>query len=61
MKITDEQYRKAARTIYQEEGEVEIDDNAKISRDDDDEGVYVAAWVWVPADAAKRETTSDKA
>jgi len=30
------------------EGELEIDDNALTSRDDDDEGCYVMAWVWVP-------------
>lgn len=33
-----------------EEGELEVDDTAITSRADDDEGCYVMAWVWVPAD-----------
>lgn len=33
--------------MYAEEGEIEVDDNASISGGDDD-GAYVAAWVWVP-------------
>lgn len=35
-----------AREYYQEEGTIEIDNNADISKSD--EGVYVHAWVWVP-------------
>ncbi len=38
----------AARDQYQDEGSVEIDDNAIIS--DSDEGAYVMAWVWVDKD-----------
>lgn len=44
--ITDEHYRKAADRIYSSEGEIEIDDDAKVSRGDDP-GAYVQAWVWV--------------
>ena len=44
--ITDEQYRAAAKDQYDRDGEVEIDDNAKISRGDAP-GAYVEAWVWV--------------
>jgi len=45
-RTTNKQYREAAKKQYQKEGMVEIDDNAKISRGDDD-GAYVQAWVWV--------------
>jgi hypothetical protein len=34
-----------AREQHQEEGEVEIDDNAQLSEGDDN-GCYVQAWVW---------------
>lgn len=39
----------AARRLYEREGEIEIDDGAKVSRADDnpDAGAYVQAWVWV--------------
>ncbi len=43
---SDAAYRRAARAEYHREGEVEIDDNAVISRGDD-AGAYVQAWVWV--------------
>lgn len=32
------------------EGEIEVDDTAMTSRGDDEEGCYVQAWMWVPAD-----------
>lgn len=35
-----------ARAQYQNEGTIEIDDNAEVSRGDD--GAYIHAWVWVP-------------
>ena len=43
--ITDEQYRAAAQD-QAVEGEIEVDDNAVVSRGDD-AGAYVAAWLWV--------------
>jgi hypothetical protein len=33
--------------MYQRDGHIEIDGNARISRGDA-EGAYVEAWVWVP-------------
>ncbi len=42
----DLRYIEKARKEYQEEGRIEIDDNAKVSKGEDD-GAYVAAWVWV--------------
>lgn len=38
-----------AQALYQEDGRIEIDDNAEISNEpgDRDEGAYVQAWVWV--------------
>ena len=38
--------RKKARQIYQEEGTLEIDADAIVSQSEG--GCYVAAWVWVP-------------
>ncbi len=46
VKITDEQYRQAAIGIHTEDGVLEIDSDAKVSRGDDP-GAYVQAWVWV--------------
>ncbi len=43
---TDKQYIDAARLQYESEGEVEFDDDARISHGDDP-GAYVQAWVWV--------------
>jgi hypothetical protein len=40
----------AARAEREEEGEIEIDDNAKVSYSTDG-GAYVQAWVWVGDDA----------
>lgn len=36
-----------ARELHASEGELEIDDDAVVSRGDD-HGAYVSAWVWVP-------------
>jgi hypothetical protein len=47
--MTDEQYRTKAKSLFEEEGEIEIDLNAKVSRGGDN-GAYVQAWVWVPED-----------
>jgi hypothetical protein len=45
-KPTPEEYRQAARAMYQDEGTLEIDDSALVSEGDED-GAYVQAWVWV--------------
>lgn len=45
----DQRYRDAANDLYGKDGEIEIDDNATISYGDDN-GAYVAAWVWVYKD-----------
>jgi hypothetical protein len=47
--ISEKAYRAAAERIHADEGTLEIDDDAKISKSDDPEsnGAYVAAWVWV--------------
>ncbi len=49
MPPTDEQYRAAAKAAHHDEGTLEIDDNAPVSRADGnpDKGAYVQAWVWV--------------
>jgi hypothetical protein len=39
--------RARAKEIWQREGEIEIDDTARVSRGTE-AGAYVAAWVWVP-------------
>jgi len=45
----------AARYIHGEDGSVEIDDNAPVSRarSNPENGAYVQAWVWVSDEAAK--------
>lgn len=46
---TDDDYRNEAMQ-YQQDGEIEIDDGAIVSRNDEPKcshGAYVAAWVWV--------------
>lgn len=46
----------AARRLYNKDGEIEIDDDAKVSAAAPwrslNEGAYVAAWVWVPTEEA---------
>ncbi len=51
MKATKELIERA-RSLYQEAGDTEIDDDAEVSRSDEPgaEGQYVQAWVWVPDD-----------
>jgi hypothetical protein len=44
--VTDDEIREAARQQYGQNDETQIDDNAVVSRGDD-EGAYVQAWVWV--------------
>ena len=47
--IEDETYVSAARRIHQDDGALEVDKDAKVSRAEGnpDKGAYVAAWVWV--------------
>ena len=45
---SDEWFRNQAKSTYHEEGQIEIDINARVSRGSDD-GAYVEAWVWVPS------------
>lgn len=46
---TDDDTRELARTQYEDEGTLEIDPGATVSRaeDNEDEGAYVQVWVWV--------------
>ena len=50
--MDDAAYIAAARRKYAREGEIEVDENAKVSRGDDP-GAYVQAWVWVPEEEVK--------
>jgi len=60
---TDEELRTAAVRLHYDEGNTEIDPDAKVSRVDDDgidpaaceHGAYVQAWVWVPYDSITDE------
>jgi hypothetical protein len=47
----------AARSQYESEGEIEIDDNAKLSRAEGnpDDGAFVQAWVLVSDEEASQE------
>jgi len=40
-------FRNRAKELYHEDGQIEVDGNARVSVGDD-EGAYVEAWVWVP-------------
>ena len=46
---SDEEIYRAAKRIYECEGEIEIDSNASVSRGNDS-GAYVQAWLWVDYD-----------
>jgi hypothetical protein len=43
---SDEVLRRAASELYGRDGELEFDDDAKISRGDED-GAYVQCWRWI--------------
>ena len=53
-KFSDDDFRAEAKQVWESEGEIEIDDNAVVSQDEDSDepvyGAYVAAWVWVEFD-----------
>jgi hypothetical protein len=44
---SDKWFRDRAAELYNKDGQIEVDGNARISYGDDD-GAYVEAWVWVP-------------
>ena len=46
---------KAKCLVIGDEGSVEVDDNALVSRGDDVEGAYVEAWIWVEAPEKESE------
>lgn len=48
-----------ARDTIEKEGEIEFDDDAKVSEDDDN-GAYVQAWVWVSFSGTKFDKEKDK-
>jgi hypothetical protein len=47
-------YRDAAKRVWHDDGQIEIDDCAEISRSSDS-GAYVQAWVWVYNDQLEPE------
>ena len=51
---TKNEYRDAARSIWGQDGQLEIDDDAPVSKGEDD-GAYVQAWVWVSDDEVAAE------
>ena len=52
---SDKWFRERAKELYCEEGEIEVDSNALVSSGDED-GAYVAAWVWVPAEEERSDS-----
>ncbi|HXG51852.1 MAG TPA: hypothetical protein VNN77_10645 [candidate division Zixibacteria bacterium] len=56
IRLLEEQYRRAARELYEHEGMLEIDDQAAVTLPDGEGsyGAYVQAWVWVGSEEAKR-------
>jgi hypothetical protein len=57
---TEEWFRSRAKELYHDEGEIEIDGNARVSVSGED-GAYVEAWVWVPSqkEPKKRAQAAD--
>jgi hypothetical protein len=56
----DGKYRDAAKKLHHREGELEIDDDAIVSKGDDP-GAYVQAWIWVPnSDAGVEEEAEEE-
>lgn len=53
-KLDDDRFRRAAQRVHGRDGDVEIDENAAVSRGDDD-GAYVQAWVWVDNEEARKK------
>lgn len=51
-RVTNREFVAAAKKLYHREGELEVDDGARVSVDNRSEGAYVQAWVWVGADEA---------
>lgn len=51
--IPREKYVSFAKSRFHDEGTLEIDDRAMISRSHGDPGAYVQAWIWVSDDDAK--------
>lgn len=52
-KATNEQFIEAAKRRWQDDGEIEVDDGAEVSRNNAPKashGAYVQAWVWVDND-----------
>lgn len=53
---TDEQMIQAARYLFGDEGSIEVDDNAQVSRAlGNSQGAYVQAWVWVDDETARKQ------
>jgi hypothetical protein len=52
---SDEWFRARAKELYCRDGEIEVDSNALISYGDDD-GAYVAAWLWVPFEGERSDS-----
>jgi hypothetical protein len=52
---SDEWFRARAKELYCRDGEIEVDSNALISHGDDD-GAYVAAWLWVPFEGERSDS-----
>lgn len=57
--MTNERYREKVREMPSvKDGEVEVDDDARVSRNDErggDNGAYVQVWMWVPDDGTGAE------
>jgi hypothetical protein len=54
-----EWFRSRAKELYHEEGEIEIDGDARVSTGVD-QGAYVQAWVWVPFETTPRSAVPER-
>jgi hypothetical protein len=50
-------FRRRARELYHEAGEIEVDDGARVSLGEGT-GAYVQAWVWVDSEETAAQPTT---
>ncbi len=48
-------FRERAKELYHEDGQIEVDADARVALGDDN-GAYVQAWVWVPSTKEQSES-----
>lgn len=57
MAVTDDQYREAAKDLYDDNTDIEVDSDAATSRSAESGGAWVQAWVWVSNEEVRPQGT----